>query len=474
MSSGTVRHFQDVAYYYSYFLLQTGSLMRRGPPRISQKTFVIIIGTSVSAGVLVLVVLLVALVWCYVRRRKLKLASEEKGDTTVRSPAHSFIQYPPKLVGTSSDIISDVPSTPFSSSSISKATPEERYLENAITWPTHVRSKLSQDSGLGGSSLRTSATSNGGAGPVLSGITAVHVSLDTTLTDESTKLTNSTTPISPSKGSSVLPSVAEKLPLAEPPSGSLEPSSVIKPSLLSPALETEPTQSHTSKMVGSQIVTVDSTPETPSTPNELVSLPRSETMPRGRPSIARSTSNNLVSLPPRETSVPPSANAYSTYPGLPSSPAALLTSSQITLKQDEIPPVPRNPFTSAAFLDRPPGKKSREGSQSRKHSRSLSQPFSTPAHIATGQGSSKESSEVKSIKYASVAYAQAKATESARSRSKSAQASARTPRAKGDRTPIDMQSPKPDKELFALLSSRSRTRPRSHSWSTGGNAPEMI
>ena len=462
-----MRNVQDVAYYYSYFLLQTGSLMRRGPPRISQKTFVIIIGTSVSAGVLVLVILLVALVWCYVRRRKPKLASEEKGNTTVRSPAHSFIQYPPKLAGTSSDIISDVPSTPFSSSSISKATPEERYLENAITWPTHVRSKLSQDSGLGGSSLRTSATSHGGAGPVLSGITAVHVSLDTTLTDESIKLTNPTPPISPSKGSSVLPSVAEKLPLTEPSSGSLEPSPVIKPSLLSSALETERTQSHTSKIVGSQIVTVDSTPKTPSTPNELVSLPRSETMPMGRPSIARSTSNNLVSLPLRDTSVPPSANAYSTYPGLPSSPAALLTSSQMTLKQDEIPPVPHNPLRNAAFLDRPPSKKSREGSQSRKHSRSLSQP-----HIATGQGSSKESSEVKSIKYASVAYAQAK--ESARSRSKSAQASARTPRAKGDRTPIDMQSPKPDKELFALLSSRSRTRPRSHSWSTGGNAPEMI
>jgi hypothetical protein len=429
----------------------------RGPPSVSHSTVITLIGVCVTAGVVLLAILITAFICCR-RLRKRRLALEEKSDTP-RSPVPSFIQYPPMLVG-ASDTTYDARSTLYSPTSMSKAIPEEGHVEGAIEWPgTHVRPKLSQESGLRGSSLRTSTASHVREGSGLSGMTVVNMSLENTAAEESPKSAS----WSPTLKSSVLPSVIEESLATQPP-----PRSLVPP----PATVTEPSpESRRGR-----------------TQRPTPSVADSETMSLRSASKTRSTSDDFVILPPKDNSLPPS-RAFHMYPGLPSSPVASLALSRMTLEKDEIPPVPRNPYTSSAFLDSPPRKRSRQGSHSRHHARSLSQ-SSISTRLATGHVDfKKDSSETQNSqsKYASVAYARAKALELALPRSKSALASVQTsttPSSQADappatpgssgRTPMATQMPKPDKELLALLSSRPRTRPRSHSWSTGGDAPEMI
>ena len=368
------------------------------------------------------------------------------------SPVDSFIQSPPKLVGTTvstSDVQSNHRPTP--SPDFSSSTGQEVHLDAVKRWSGAERPKRSQDSETGASSLLILTVSQSEPGKMLSGV------FDGPHRTESSKSTYSTASLSPSLRSQ------SGQPLRSSPSFSIRASPVAAEAEVYSERNTErggPPHRHVMKVAGLE-----------------TSL--------GSTSNTWLTSSSHVNPPSLDGGFTQSRVVRS-FPGLPSSPAAPLALSHSiseNIVPSQTPPHSHSPYTKSTFLDSPPQGKWRLESHGRGHYRSLSHSSSISRNIKQGNSQMETSDSTGSRNYASVAYAMEKARRSAQLQPRGmtpATSNARAPQSHArtkekDHVVMERQGRKSEKELLSLLSSRPRSRPRSHSWSmTGEKAPERI
>ena len=399
-----------------------------------------------------LAIIIVALIRCHVKRRKFK--SADTIENAPHSPIDSFIQTPPRLLETY-DTGSN--SNPYKPTFMSKTNPEEAEgLASAIQRPSDVRTSLSEDLGSGVSPLHTSTISHTRTGAVLLRTTSVSETFDIARPRESLKSTYSMASLSPKEIS------PDFRPVSENPHS---------PSIPPPA-STNSTEAAVS----------------PESGNERNALPRRHPSKVMDPDTATLTSSvrytSKSDPPPRDSSLPSSKRSHSyTRLASPPVPSSHTTSEQGVLTQ--LPSVLRHSLANPAFLASPPVKRSQLGSHHREHSQGPSQPHTLPS-LSVESTSKRKSSNVDRLpQYASVAYAQAKASKT-RPRSKSAAASVRIPvepSRKPSAPPVTHRSNRSEdtpKKLFSsesdrefpnqVLSLRSRSRPRS----TPRDGPERI